>query len=116
MIAIGDSAVNIGGPESYLAGKVNGSIELGFGNKGMSSVCYELGLYPSSYPYYAELKTWTELRNRRHGGRWNMVFCDGHVESLRTRDLYDVRRDSVLQRWNYDHMPHREQLAGFWPR
>lgn len=112
MIAIGDSALNIGAPGSPLEGKVNGSTDLGFNNLGMTAVCYEL--YRS--PYFEAWKAWAELMKRRHGGRWNMVFCDGHVESLKTRDLYDVRREPILQRWNYDHMAHREQLLGSWPR
>lgn len=47
------------------------------------------------------------LIQRRHGGRWQMVFCDGHVESGRTGDWFDVRRDTVRQRWNNDNRPHR---------
>jgi prepilin-type processing-associated H-X9-DG protein/prepilin-type N-terminal cleavage/methylation domain-containing protein len=46
--------------------------------------------------------------NRRHGGRWNVLFCDGHVESLKTLDFFDSRQDSVRKRWNSDNLPHRE--------
>ena len=113
MIAIGDSALQIGEPGSPLGGKVYGPTALEFfGAPGMLAVSYELYGNPS----YPELKAWADLRKRRHGGRWNVVFCDGHVESLKTRELYDVRQDRVLQRWNYDHLPHREQLAGVWRR
>jgi prepilin-type processing-associated H-X9-DG protein len=45
---------------------------------------------------------------KRHGGRWSMVFCDGHVQNFRTRDLLDYRVDSIRARWNRDHQPHRE--------
>src|SRR4029077_16327014 len=27
--------------------------------------------------------------NQRHGGRWNIVFCDGHVEGLKPSDLFN---------------------------
>ncbi len=47
----------------------------------------------------------------RHGGRWNVVFCDNHVESLTTKALFDPRQDAVLRRWNRDHQPHREDVA-----
>ena len=47
----------------------------------------------------------------RHGGRWNVVFCDSHVESLTTKALFDPRQDAVLRRWNRDHQPHREDVA-----
>ncbi|HLH55971.1 MAG TPA: type II secretion system protein [Verrucomicrobiae bacterium] len=42
---------------------------------------------------------------KRHGGRWNVVLCDGHVETFRTRDLFDVSNPSVRSRWNPDHQP-----------
>ncbi len=45
---------------------------------------------------------------RRHGGRWNVVFCDGHVENLRSGALFDIRRDEVARRWNRDNLPHAE--------
>lgn len=47
---------------------------------------------------------------RRHGGRWNVLFCDGHVENLSVAELFDVRRDEVLRRWNRDNLPHREEV------
>jgi len=50
---------------------------------------------------------------RRHGGRWNVVFCDGHVENLRVAELFDVRRDEVTRRWNRDNLPHRDMVQGW---
>ena len=49
-------------------------------------------------------------RHQRHAGRWNVLFCDGHVENPRTRDLFDYHQDEVLKRWNYDNLPHRELM------
>ena len=51
-----------------------------------------------------------ELRfiRARHGGRWNVAFCDGHVENLRGRKLFDVKNSAVLRRWNADNQPHTE--------
>ena len=112
MISIGDSALLGSGPESTLGVQVIGSPGLDFGNDGMLSVSCEL----YGDPLNPEVKTWMDLRRRRHGGRWNVVFCDGHVENLKTRELYDTRQDRVLQRWNYDHLLHREQLGGDWQR
>jgi prepilin-type N-terminal cleavage/methylation domain-containing protein/prepilin-type processing-associated H-X9-DG protein len=43
---------------------------------------------------------------QRHGGRWNIVFCDGHIETLRPSDLFDLRKPLVAQRWNNDHQSH----------
>jgi prepilin-type N-terminal cleavage/methylation domain-containing protein/prepilin-type processing-associated H-X9-DG protein len=44
----------------------------------------------------------------RHNAKWNVGFCDGHVESLAPNDLFDVSRDSVARRWNFDHEPHND--------
>jgi prepilin-type N-terminal cleavage/methylation domain-containing protein/prepilin-type processing-associated H-X9-DG protein len=49
--------------------------------------------------------------SRRHGGRWIMLFCDGHSESGKTRDWFDTRNVAVRKRWNSDNLPHTE----FWP-
>jgi prepilin-type processing-associated H-X9-DG protein len=49
----------------------------------------------------------------RHGARWNMGFCDGHVENLKPKNLFDISSDSVARRWNIDHEPHN---AGWNPR
>jgi prepilin-type processing-associated H-X9-DG protein/prepilin-type N-terminal cleavage/methylation domain-containing protein len=41
---------------------------------------------------------------RRHGGRQNMAFCDGHVESIKLEKLFEWG-DPALRRWNYNHEP-----------
>lgn len=46
----------------------------------------------------------------RHGGRWNMLCCDGHVENQTTKGWFDFRQDRIVQRWNRDNLPHREDL------
>jgi prepilin-type N-terminal cleavage/methylation domain-containing protein/prepilin-type processing-associated H-X9-DG protein len=43
---------------------------------------------------------------RRHGGRWNVGFCDGHVENLRANRLFDAANPGVARRWNNDHQSH----------
>ena len=53
------------------------------------------------------------IYQRRHGGRFNIVFCDGHVETLRVSDLFTTRSDAILARWNNDGLPHRELMD--WP-
>jgi prepilin-type processing-associated H-X9-DG protein len=55
----------------------------------------------------------SRVLRKRHGGRWTFVFCDGHSEILRKEALFDHGRDDVLQRWNRDHLPHRDQLNFF---
>ena len=46
----------------------------------------------------------------RHQGKANVVFCDGHVESPTLKFLFEDTSDAALNRWNRDHLPHRERL------
>ena len=47
----------------------------------------------------------------RHQGKFNVVFCDGHVESPTLKFLFADTSDAALSRWNRDHQPHREKLT-----
>jgi prepilin-type N-terminal cleavage/methylation domain-containing protein/prepilin-type processing-associated H-X9-DG protein len=47
-----------------------------------------------------------KANRQRHAGRWNVGFCDGHVESLRTIDLFNMSNSIVSMRWNNDHQSH----------
>jgi len=48
-----------------------------------------------------------QAMKQRHGGLWNVVFCDGHVEGLKPSDLFNITNPTVMQRWNIDHQPHK---------
>jgi prepilin-type N-terminal cleavage/methylation domain-containing protein/prepilin-type processing-associated H-X9-DG protein len=41
---------------------------------------------------------------RRHGGRYNVNFCDGHNESILSAKLYSTN-DAALRRWNWNNEP-----------
>ena len=45
-----------------------------------------------------------------HQGKANILFCDGHVESVKDDFAFRDKTDAALVRWNRDHQPHREQL------
>ena len=63
---------------------------------------------PSSDPAVSAMR-------QRHMARWNVVFCDGHVENLQPqgpKGLFDFQYETVARRWNADHQPHNE---GFKP-
>ena len=45
----------------------------------------------------------------RHGARWNVGFCDGHVENLKSKSLFDLSNDNVARRWNIDHRPYHAE-------
>jgi len=42
----------------------------------------------------------------RHGGKVDVVFCDGHVESPKLKVVFKDTNDIALVRWNRDHQPH----------
>lgn len=46
----------------------------------------------------------------RHLGKQNVLFCDGHVESVKLKSLLEDTSDAALSRWNRDHLPHRDRL------
>ena len=48
-----------------------------------------------------------EARRDNHSRRVNHVFCDGHVESSATNQVY-ARIDQARRRWNNDNEPHPE--------
>jgi prepilin-type N-terminal cleavage/methylation domain-containing protein/prepilin-type processing-associated H-X9-DG protein len=49
---------------------------------------------------------------KRHSGRYNIAFCDGHVEGV-PRDSLFRKSDTELRRWNNDHEPHADLLHPF---
>jgi len=48
----------------------------------------------------------------RHNGRYNIAFCDGHVQGIARNALFQ-QVDPALARWNNDHEPHGELLTHF---
>ncbi len=61
-------------------------------------------------PGYPDRRRILGAGQRRHRGRSQVAFCDGHVESLLNRHLFSSS-DPLLRRWNNDHQPHPEFLA-----
>ncbi len=59
----------------------------------------ELGLkMPPGGPF-------TDYQTMRHGGRWNVLYCDGHVLGESTKQFLDSRSDAVLRSWSREHAP-----------
>ena len=52
------------------------------------------------------------LVRKRHAAAWNVLFVDGHAETLSGHNLFNYHSDALLMRWNRDHQPHRESLLG----
>jgi prepilin-type processing-associated H-X9-DG protein len=65
----------------------------------------ELGIR-SPGPIWDGARTATKAR---HDGSFNMVFADGHVETLPIKKVF-APANETLARWNTDNLPHRELL------
>jgi prepilin-type processing-associated H-X9-DG protein len=52
----------------------------------------------------------TQESYKRHAGKANLAFCDGHVGSPTLDFLFKDTSDASLQCWNRDDHPHRELL------
>jgi prepilin-type N-terminal cleavage/methylation domain-containing protein len=92
MIAVTDSMIQIWDdfrerPRGHLIASLN-------------SIRWNVARYPEEFE---------SLYRRRHRTPWNVVFCDGHVESLKTKEISSTE-DRALRRWNNDNRPHREKL------
>lgn len=50
------------------------------------------------------------IYQRRHSGRFNMFFCDGHVDYQRGEKFFDFRQNPAVARfWNRDNQPHTDR-------
>ncbi len=63
-------------------------------------------------PNYAGSAGVIKATRKRHDGRYSIVFCDGHVEGIPRRKLFEAT-DAVLRRWNNDFEPHADLMTPF---
>jgi prepilin-type processing-associated H-X9-DG protein/prepilin-type N-terminal cleavage/methylation domain-containing protein len=49
---------------------------------------------------------------RRHGKKYNQLFCDGHVAAMYPMVLFNPTNTASM--WNYDHEPHPETWLSSW--
>ncbi len=87
MIAVGDGTMN--GPTNAVAAT-------------------DLGLSRAATPLWSgDFSHWIDRAQRRHHGRVNIAFCDGHVAKFTLKALFIDDDDEALRRWNKDNEPHR---------
>ena len=86
MIAFGDAYVE------YDSGKLSG-------DHGVIGINFRGGMADLNAP-----------PGKRHRGRLNVVYCDGHTSAIKASDLLLDHSDDALRHWNNDHEPHRELL------
>ncbi len=106
MIAVADSPINGSLDVSYAKWFMGQVIALDYVDAGVSPTCYMLGMVPPLGGMEGDVA----LIKRRHQARWNVVFCDGHVENLQTKELFDSRKEEISKRWNNDNLPHQENF------
>jgi prepilin-type N-terminal cleavage/methylation domain-containing protein/prepilin-type processing-associated H-X9-DG protein len=105
MIAMGDATIEPGSqlpagfPQGYPSGIIGGPYfwPMLVGPPWPTGFATDVSLFDSTQL----------LMLRRHGGQWNMVFCDGHVETGRPPKFYNFLSDEVLSLWSRDHQAHR---------
>jgi prepilin-type N-terminal cleavage/methylation domain-containing protein/prepilin-type processing-associated H-X9-DG protein len=49
---------------------------------------------------------------KRHDGRYNVAFCDAHVEGIPRQKLFQPV-ENTLRRWNNDHEAHADQMIKY---
>ena len=96
MISIGDSTIV--GPEPDVMGGV--PVAPWFWH--LATVRFKSDLAEE----YRELTAHDKAMLRRHGGRWNQLFTDGHVENGTLEKFFDFRNDEVLKLWSRDNEAH----------
>ena len=84
-------------------------IAFGDGFVGMQGGKIQWGAFGLNWIGYIrkeEDEAFRKAARKRHGGKLNVVFCDGHVESLTVERLLLDYSDRALRRWNNDNEPH----------
>ena len=103
MIAMGDSEIvnPIGSPPGEIIGSIG--TPMWFENL----MYNELSRVGTRTPSPRPLLQTDQAMIQRHSGRWNLLFCDGHVEQKRISALIS-RDDQALSLWSRDHQSHRK--------
>ncbi len=91
MIALGD---NLGRVESYV-------FDIGTGLQ-RAVQYYDRAWLSQNGPIYQQ------FAQRRHAGKINLFFCDGHVEALKLKRAFYDETIEALALWNRDNEPHQE--------
>jgi prepilin-type N-terminal cleavage/methylation domain-containing protein/prepilin-type processing-associated H-X9-DG protein len=101
MIAIGDAAIlwDVGYPYSELG------IRERYDHYAIAWLDKRSYTLTSRSP--GEVTKQRRMIQRRHLGRHNILFCDGHIEGLSFNDLYSTNPEA-LRRWNLNNEPSAE--------
>jgi prepilin-type N-terminal cleavage/methylation domain-containing protein/prepilin-type processing-associated H-X9-DG protein len=98
MIALGDTYLFLSQPGSIW------DQQFQFGRDtvyGQNVTAYEYGVDP----YFRATGVVWQATLRRHNARFNMLFCDGHVEAVPHDSLF-AQSEAAARRWNLDNEAH----------
>lgn len=96
MIALGDSLMAKGPWVSGLMGTTN--MVMGVDDLSLGIVSEQM----------EALTGGRNLERQRHGARWNILFCDGHVSVFTQPALFNRSDPATRCLWNNDNQPHLE--------
>jgi prepilin-type processing-associated H-X9-DG protein len=103
MIALGDAILI---PDSQRTGDPLA------GNLGLDGFAGSPQGYDSVMPGLPAKDSAVRAMKQRHGWRWNIGFCDGHLENLRPSGVFDIHNPEQMRRWNTDNQPHDHYYVG----
>lgn len=82
------------------------------GDTVLSDSIYDFALWPAKASDSNDIQQRRAHYRARHSGRFNITFCDGHVEYGKSESFFSVRgHPFIAARWNKDNQPHMEQLV-----
>ena len=74
---------------------------------GFNRLGWEFGRWPNEWSIWGPGAI--KAMQQRHGGHFNILFCDGHVESISQARLF-ARSEESLRRWNIDNEAHLDAV------
>ncbi len=107
-LALAPSSLIVLGDETLFFG--GGFFIKSDGFLGRSSYLMDLAQSDSKYKFISPIADLRDWLKRRHQGKLNFSFCDGHVSSIRAdAALFSSAREDLAM-WNIDHQPHDDIL------
>jgi prepilin-type N-terminal cleavage/methylation domain-containing protein/prepilin-type processing-associated H-X9-DG protein len=107
MIALGDAHL-VWTPAAFMGALYGEAYAIeNFSGMGLLDINSRYGVQRPSWPGSEGI---IDATAQRHRNRYNISFCDGHIESVRNKALFQQKEDA-LKRWNNDNASHAEFLV-----
>jgi prepilin-type processing-associated H-X9-DG protein len=110
MIALGDSLLDVGHGFDGTLRRIGSMISPIAGWTPLQAEIHDPEIYPGFSPESVAKRH--KFNARRHGGRRNISFVDGHVETGSLQQFFQVRgKPERGRRWNVDNQPHLDEIG-----